>query len=288
MNKLIGVLVGYDGSATGIQALDWAVAEAEARGVPLTVVHVWDLYIGGPIAMPVVDLHAAAQDVLDEGVAYVRKVAPDLELKQLLMRGQAAEELIKAARDASLAVVGAHGRGGFAGLMVGSVGAQLAAHAPVPVVVVRGETETAPEQEPGRVVVGVDGSPASRAALAFAFAEADAHSVPLTAMVAFEPTRSGDLPPLVDAEGLRETAEARLARLLIPLRETRPEVEVKVLAVTGSPREALMNASSGARLLVVGSRGLGGIRGLLLGSVSHALVHHAPCPVAVVHTPKED
>ncbi|MCP9972196.1 universal stress protein [Actinomadura madurae] len=82
---------------------------------------------------------------------------------------------------------------------------------------------------------------------------------------------------------MRDAARAHLARLMIPARELHPEVKVQIDIVPGPPREVLMNAAEEARLLVVGSRGLGGFRGLLLGSVSHALVHHAPCPVAVVH-----
>ncbi|MFC5745859.1 universal stress protein [Actinomadura rugatobispora] len=287
MNMSNGVVVGYDGSEAGVRALDWAAAEASARGVPLTVVHVWGLYIGGAIAMPALDLRAAAQETLDAGAGRVREIAPDLKVNLLLERGAVAARLIEAGADADLVVVGSRGLGGFTGLMLGSVGAQLAAHAPCPVVVVRGEPEPAPEQEPGTVVVGVDGSPASRAALALAFTEAEAHGARLTAVIAWDSARPDDLPPLVDADGLREAARTRLEQLLIFWRESHPRVEATAKVVSGPPREALMTASVGARLLVVGSRGLGGVRGLLLGSVSYALLHHAECPVAVVRVPGE-
>ncbi|MFC5748298.1 universal stress protein [Actinomadura rugatobispora] len=285
MNTINGVVVGYDGSDAGVRALDWAAAEAGARGVPLTVVHVWELNVGSSMGMPVVDLRTVAQETLENGVGHLRETAPDLEVKPVLERGTPAARLIEAGSHADLIVVGSRGWGGFTGLMLGSVGAHLAAHAPCPVVVVRGEPEPepAPEQGPARVVVGVDGSPGSRAALALAFTEADAHGAPLTVLVAWEDARPDDLPPLVDAEGLREAAETRLEQLLIPGRERHPAVDVRTQVVEGAPREVLMRASSGARLLVVGSRGLGGVRGLLLGSVGHALVHHALCPVAIFH-----
>ncbi|GAA2437545.1 universal stress protein [Actinomadura vinacea] len=286
MNRIGGVVVGYDGSEAGGRALDWAAVEAGARGVPLTVVHVWEPYGGGSMVPLVVDLRRVAQETLDGGVEHVRKAAPDLEMRSLLEGGSPAARLIEVSPQVDLIVVGSHGRGGFAGLMLGSVGAHLAAHAACPVVVVRGEPEPAPEQQPGRVVVGVDGSPASHDALALALTEADMHGAPLTAMVAWEGARPGELPPLVDAEGLREAAGTRLERLLSPWRERYPDVDVQTQVVTGAPREVLIRASSGARLLVVGSRGMGGIRGLLLGSVGYALIHHALCPVAVVHAPE--
>ncbi|GAA3939004.1 universal stress protein [Actinomadura viridis] len=284
-----GIVVGYDGSQAGVQALEWAVAEARARDSALTVVHVWELYVGASMAMPTVDLLTAAEGILAEGVEHVRKAAPGLRVDARLERGDAAARLIEVSRDleAELAVAGSRGRGGFTGLLLGSVGAQLAAHAPCPVVVVRGPAEPRPAAAAGPVVVGVDGSPASVRALALGFTEAAAHGVPLTAVVVWEPLPDLelDLPPLVGSEGLREAAEARLARLMIPGRELHPGVEARGRVLTGRPREVLIDAAAGASLLVVGSRGMGGIRGLLLGSVSNALLHHAPCPVAVVHAP---
>jgi nucleotide-binding universal stress UspA family protein len=282
--RLSGVVVAYDGSDAGDQTLEWAAVEALARGTSVTVVHVWEFNLGATVGMPPLDLQAVGEQILQGAVDHLRKEAPGVQVHSVLERGSAAARLIEVSRQAGLLVVGSRGRGGFSGLVLGSVGAQLAAHAECPVVVVRGADQPAPEAS-GRVVVGVDGSPASRAAVEMAFIEADAHRVPLAAIVAWDAEAEGELPPLVDEDGMREAVEVRLNRLLIPFRERHPTVEARTAIVPGSPREVLLDASAGARLLVVGSRGLGGIRGLMLGSVSHAMVHHALCPVAVVRTP---
>ncbi|NKZ08048.1 universal stress protein [Actinomadura latina] len=282
-----GVLVGYDGSEGSARALEWAAEDARRRGAPLTVLHSWDVRAGGLAAMPAIDPRAAAQDILNAGIERAQEVAADLKVRAVLARAPAAARLIEASGTAELIVLGPRGTGGFAGLTLGSVGAQVAAYASCPVVIVRGDPDQGPQQGPGRVVVGMDGSPASRAALALAFAEADAHGLSLRALVAWDPLPGKELPPLVDEAGLRAAAEARLARLMAPLRERHPGVEAEIEVVTGVPRKVLMDAAGEARLLVVGSRGVGGFRGLLLGSVSHALVHHAPVPVAVVHASAE-
>ncbi|NKZ08051.1 universal stress protein [Actinomadura latina] len=278
---ITGVVVGYDGSENGVRALDWAAGEARIRGVPLTVVHAYEVYIGGPVAMPMVDLRSLAQETLDGGLEHVRKQAPDVAVRGALECGRPAGMLIEAGESADLIVLGPRGLGGFAGLVLGSVSAQVVAHASCPVVIARGD----PDQGtgPGRVVAGVDGSPASRAALAMAFAEAESHGLSVHAVVAWESVQVQDLPPLADEAGMRKAATARLEQMVIPLRELHPGVDVQAEVVVGPPREVLLAAAAEARLLVVGSRGLGGFRGLLLGSVSHALVQHAPCPVAVVH-----
>ena len=169
--QISAVVVGYDGSPEGTRALDWAAVEARARALPLTVIHAWDVYIGSPVAMPMVDLGAVAQQTLDGGLEHLRKEAPDVPVRGVLVAGQAAAKLIEAGKSADLIVLGPRGLGGFAGLVLGSVSAQVVAHAPCPVVVVRGDLDG--QRGQGRVVVGVDGSPASGTALAMAFAEAE-------------------------------------------------------------------------------------------------------------------
>ncbi|NKZ05224.1 universal stress protein [Actinomadura latina] len=275
-----GVVVGYDGSEQSEAAVRWAAEEARLRGAPLTVAHAWEMFTAvGPMAIPVADLRTAAEKVAAEGAEHAREVTGDVHA--VLGRGVPATVLMEAAADAELVVVGARGRGGFTDLVLGSTGVALSAHAPCPVVVVR------EPRSQGPVVVGVDGSAASQEALGLAFTEAHLRGAELAALVAWPPDADPGPAPLMDAEGLREFAGERLARLVQPWREKYPGVAVRTEVVTGPPRQVLLAAAKDAGLLVVGSRGLGGFRGLLLGSVSHALLHHAPCPVAVAHAPRD-
>jgi nucleotide-binding universal stress UspA family protein len=165
--------------------------------------------------------------------------------------------------------------------MVGSTAAALAAHAHSPTVVVRGTTTT-----DGPVVVGVDGSPAGEAAIGFAFEAASLRDAPLTAVLSWpdsllEGRVQSTLFTTAEAEIVQEQ-ERVLAERLAGWQEKYPDVPVERVVVRDRAAHALLRIAEHARLLVVGSRGHGGFTGLLLGSTSQALVHHAPCPVAVV------
>jgi nucleotide-binding universal stress UspA family protein len=180
-----------------------------------------------------------------------------------------------------MVVVGDRGLGGFSGLLIGSVAVQLAAHAECPVLVVRGQPHPS-----GPVVLGVDGSPEASAAIAHAFDEAWLREAPLVALhawlnpVAREP---GDMLPLVyDLDQVRDEEARVLAEAVAGCREEYPDVAVREELVRAHTRAALIDRSVEAQLLVVGTRGRGGMRGLLLGSVSQAMLHHAGCPVLVV------
>jgi nucleotide-binding universal stress UspA family protein len=181
--------------------------------------------------------------------------------------------------------VGSHGAGRFGRLLIGSVGGRVAEHASCPAVVVRGG-----ERTDGRVVVGIDTSPHSEPALDYGFAYADAHGVPLVALHVYTigafvyPIMPYPIPPYPVVEetdrlraGAFRTAEHSLGRWT----EKYPDVEVRVEATEGPAARELVNSSRSAGLLVVGTRGHGGLAGMLLGSVSHAVLRHAFCPVAV-------
>ncbi|WP_007027177.1 universal stress protein, partial [Saccharomonospora iraqiensis] len=154
------------------------------------------------------------------------------------------------------------------GALAGSTAVGTASHAVAPVVVVRSRAEGEEPPGDGPIVVGVDGSPLSGRAVGYAFEEAAVRRAPLVAVHA-----RADVP-----EGPRDPLAVGLAGW----REKYPDVAVHPVTVREKPRPALLDHSATARLLVVGSRGLGGFRGLLLGSTSQALMHHARCPVMIV------
>ncbi|MFB9881685.1 universal stress protein [Planobispora siamensis] len=275
----LGVVVGVDDSASGGTALEWAAAEADVRGVPLTVCHAWRWpYRRWPgEVVPTGLARRPALRMLDHCAAWARRRHPGLTVRTLLPEGPTVETLTELTRTAELLVVGTRDRGGVAGLHPGSVSSQVAAHAHGPVVVVRGGSGPRAERA---VVVGFDGSPGSHAALDFAAREACLRGVPLRVVTA---TGEGghDLFPGHEMERLE--VGGRLRAELAPWLHGSPRLRIHFEFTDHPPRRALSDAARDALLLVVGSRGLGELRSVLLGSVSHAMVHHAPCPVAVVH-----
>jgi nucleotide-binding universal stress UspA family protein len=276
-----GVLVGYDGSAGSDQALNWAVREAKARDTVLTVCLAWTEWYGGMpgSVVPPGEVAAdhgrrAAEHVAAEGFRMARDLLGGQSAHFLVIYGSPAAVLCDHSAVADMVVVGARGRGGMSGLLLGSVGVQVAAHAQGRVIVVRGHWQR-DGYVPGPVVLGADGSACSRAAAAFAFEEAALRNAPLLAVCAL-----ADAPGVLGGAGrLQEGFE----QVIGPLEKEHPEVTVLRQVSPGSPRDALLTAAHRAQLVVVGARGLGGIRGMMLGSVSHGVLHHAPCPVAVVH-----
>ncbi|MEO3972542.1 universal stress protein [Streptomyces sp. CAU 1734] len=292
MNANGPVVVGVDGSASSLAAVETAAREAKLRGTGLRVVHafIWPAMKVplGPAAVGPRDggLRNLAERTLDEAVTRARDVAPGVAVTGEIVTGEPLTVLEERSRTASLAVVGSRGMGGFIGLLVGSTAVHLAAHGRCPVLVVRGE----PDRE-GPVLLAVDGSPEAAGAVEFAFAEASLRGVGLVALHAWnEWTEPGDDDPghpqnlVGDAGRLRGTEERVLAEAIAGLREKYPEVGVERRLIRGRVRPALIEASEEAQLLVVGARGRGGFAGLLLGSVSQALLHHAHCPVAVVRS----
>jgi nucleotide-binding universal stress UspA family protein len=189
--------------------------------------------------------------------------------------GPAAHVLCEHSADATMVVVGHHGRGGLPGSLLGSTGQQVCAHAHGRAVVVRGHWHPAAGYMPGPVAVGADGSEGSRAAIAFAAEEAMLREVPLLAVCALADSPGG----LGGAGRIQEAFDRDIARL----EKEYPELTVLRQVTFGQPRTALLDAAAGAQLLIVGSRGRGGLKGMLLGSVSQAMLHHARCPVGVVH-----
>jgi len=193
--------------------------------------------------------------------------------------GDPATVLIRESADAELLVLGHRGRGGFAELLLGSVAIKVAAHAACPVLITRGRPPAG-----GEVLVGVDGSPANIAAVGFAFHEAMLRGAGLRALHARTESNNADPAVLLLYDPAPERAElARtLAEVLSGWTLKYPTVLVHPQLVIGRAGHALVAAGGGAQLIVLGARGQGRLPGRRLGSVSHTVLHHAPCPVAVV------
>ncbi|KQX46344.1 universal stress protein UspA [Streptomyces sp. Root66D1] len=279
------MLVGVDGSESALRAVETAAQEARSHGARLSVVHafVWPLLHVplGPSAYgpPGGGLRQQAQDVVDTAVARARACAPDVDVTGEIIEGEPLTVLATRSRSAALVVVGSRGAGAFTGLLVGSVAVHLAAHAACPVLVVRGR-----ERPSGPVLLAVDGSAGSDAAVEFAFAEAAARGAELLAVHAWAPsTGPADPTPLFHGTEEIRGEEGRVLDGALAVAEARrPGVPVERRLVRGRTRPVLLAESAGAQLVVAGARGRGGFAGLLLGSVSQALLHHAECPVAVV------
>jgi len=282
------VVVGADGSESALRAVRWAARTAASRGRGLHVVHAY----GGVDPSLVADAslwRRYQQDLLDHAreiaaraVAVAHEAAPSVTVTEELVDGAAAPALLERADDALL-VVGEQGSGGLGGTLVGSVASSVAAHAVAPVVVVRGDEPTEPAAP---VVVGVDGSPVSDAAIDFAVVAADLAGCPLVAVHTWwDPLFDPVTEPLLGWDAIVDDERRVLAEQLAGRSAAHPDLVVSTVVERSHPSRTLLDRARGARLLVVGSRGRGGFAGLLLGSVGRAMVHRAPCPVAVVPPP---
>ncbi len=292
------VVVGVDGSAAALAAVDWAVGEALDRHRRLRVVHafIWPLYDHVPLGPfpagpPSSGLRAAAQGILDEAVRRASSRSPGLVVEGLIRTGGAGPAMLAEARYAELVVVGSRGLGGFAGVVLGSVSSQLAAHAPSPVVVTRALTPRRGQPAGATVVVGVEDPEKSATTSEFALAEADRLKAPLAFISALPRTPAIYGIPAADEqddETVIETQRDLLDAAVDAWQPKFPDVEIRAELVRDRPAHALVQASRRAQLVVVGARGSGGFAGLRLGSVSQQVLHHATSPVAIVHHGVED
>jgi nucleotide-binding universal stress UspA family protein len=287
MNR--SIVAGVDGSPEGLAAAHYAAALAGRRNTQLRLIHVFEgLFLGygpgfaaGSFAANDEPLREAAEKTLADSAAEIRAAYPQLTVETQLREGVPAAVFIEESQEAVATVVGSRGLGGFAGLQLGSVSSQVAAHGHGPVVVVR----PAPQPE-GPVLVGFDGSDAAYAALDYGIHEALALGVPLAVANVYweEPWGFKETPvpdPAITAE---QKARQLITDALELPREEHPELQVEIRTLHSlNPEHSLIEESARASLTVVGCRGRGGFAGLLLGSVSHKLVHHAAGPVAVVH-----
>ncbi len=269
------IVAGYDGSPGSEHALDWAACEARLHGAGLTVCHVWTPGSGAPGSGTTERLAGRCREQFLAGA--MRRAQAGLgcaEVRPLLAAGSAARVLCELSSGAAMVVVGSHGRDRLARVLLGPVGSQVAAAASGPVTVVRGHWQQVPGKPAAPVVVGADGSGAAQAAVAFAFEEAALRDAPLVVVCA-----------LADTAGVLGTArqvEADFEQALAKCEPDYPGVTVERVVRQGAPRTALLEAATGAQLLVVGARGRGGLPDMWLGSVSLAVLHHAHCPVSII------
>lgn len=271
------IVVGYDGSAQATLAVRWAAEQAALRNRPLHLVHctLWPLpaHDLGPVP-GVADggLGRSAQVTIEEGVAHAKHAAPGVEVRTSLLYGWPSVHLPKISAGEEMLVVGSRGIGGFVGLLVGSVSLEMAATAACPVAVIRSD-----EHPDGPVVVAIDNS-GSTAALEDACAAAAVTGADLIIVHVHAPAGYRLLRDPVDAH---PAAEALLDSAVGTARELAPgtTVERQLLTDTSIP-QAILNASQGARLTVVGTKGHGLIRGTI-GSTAHAVLHHANGPVLI-------
>ncbi|MFI5640538.1 universal stress protein [Streptomyces goshikiensis] len=283
------ITVGVDGSEASLAAADWAAREAGIREVPLRIVHAW---LWHPLDVPVVQDEETRAKVADTMLRQAEtRVAgryPDLTVTAEVVHDTAVAALLGEAERSDILVLGSRGHGALMGFLLGSNGQQVIASSTRPVVAVRTRDERSLPAEGGEIVVGQQGTPEeSDAVLGFAFEAAAARGAAVRAV------RAWSLPPvyaygagsmrLVDEAGGLEPFERKaLAQALAPWRARYPDVPVVEHVEIGSGAQVLLSAASNAQLLVVGRRTRHAPVGTRIGSVAHAALHHARCPVAVV------
>ena len=286
------VVVGVDGSTSALRAVRWGAAEAARRQEALRLVTAFGWMVHHLPARPGIEdsyrdtLLARAREHLAEAGRVAEREGAGIEIETQLIEGSPIQVLGSEAGRAQLLVLGDRGLTRVEGLLVGSVTIGLATHAACPVVVVRGDERDPSEAASLPVLVGVDGSSTSDAAIGFAFEAASARSVSLVALhtwsdMMFDPSLAG----VVADWDVVERAERRaLSEQVGGWAEKFPDTSVELLVRRDQPAHSLLAEAARAQLVVVGCRGHGQFVGMVLGSVSNALMHRAPCPVAMVRT----
>ena len=284
------VVAGVDGSETAVAAARWAGAVASRIGVPLHLVHSMPpegiFYSEAAVLVQsqmIQQLEEDGKKLLADAAERVRADHPGLEISSFIGPGPAAKSLLEAAEDARLVVMGATGAGALENFLLGSTVLRVANHAPCPVVVWRGNTDSPlPDSRP--IVVGVDGSELSAAAVTHAFNLASALGVPLRAVHSWLGDAAlgvGATAALVDWDAVETSETAVLAETLAGWSDRHPEVTVERVIDRGPASKVLLAHLDDAQLVAVGSHGRGQFRAALLGSTSQNLLHKAPCPVLI-------
>jgi nucleotide-binding universal stress UspA family protein len=280
------VVVGLGTVRHGIPELDWAAREARSRNRPLHVVRAYHLsqatlpWESSTDRMLTADLHRIADKHVRDAFTHVRTNWPDVSIEGAVVDGAPWDVLRAASRAAEITVLGSRHLNVVGCAVLGSVSTVVAASGSGPVVVV-GSPPGDPAEDP-EVVVGIDGSEDTDLVLAFAFDYASRHQRPLNAIYCWSPDLLAAMqwrpePPAP------ERADRWLAEAVAGWQDKYPDVRVRRGVVRDTPANGLVQASAAQDLLVVGSRSRHARIASLLGSVSQGVLHHATCPVAVVH-----
>jgi len=284
------VVVGIDGSPSSLAAAAWAADEAALRKLPLRLVHAYTVPVMGVPAYGIPPdlsegLRVSGQEALEAASRTIANRHPDLEVSAELLNADPRPALVDASAEATLTVVGTRGGGRIPEVVLGSVALHVAAHGRSPVAVI---SLNAGEASTGTVLLGVDGSRTSEAAVGFAFEEADRRAAMLDAVLVWDDLALRGYAGSVEIGQLEDEEEhAVLAEQLAGWRDKYPDVPVRQTILRGRPADALLHygalsEATRPQLVVVGSRGRGGLSGLLLGSTSQSLICHAHWPVIVV------
>ncbi|MFC4783412.1 universal stress protein [Nocardioides sp. MAHUQ-72] len=289
------VVVGYDGSQSAGQALDWAVEQATLERRPLTVVHAlgplgtsgtaW-LDQAGVNQRDIIDaMRTDGQVLLDAARERVLRRSPGLEIREVLRLVDPREALLDLSEQAAMVVLGSRGRGPVRSLVLGSVSVGVSRHASCPVVILRPHKVGAVRRG---VLVGADGTDRCHATLEFAYRQASLRRLPLTVMHCFwdaaGATSGAHLIP-ADAEGY-DDQRLLLAESLSGMTEKFPDVNVRTELARGLADDCLVRASAQMDLVVVGFHPSGKVSGMVYGSVASTVLEHASCVVAVVPEPE--
>ncbi|MFE7110428.1 universal stress protein [Streptomyces sp. NPDC057575] len=283
---------GVDGTESSLRAVDWAADEAALRGLPLRLVCVSRpvRYEGAALALALgrPSERELAGRVAGSAAERVHRRRPEVDVSAEVTPGDAVIALLREGRHAEALITGERGRGGPAGLLLGSVSLAVAARAPCPVVVVRGDRPGI-EGGHGRILLGVGDPGQGPAAVRFAFREAGARECELDAVHAWHCSSHdrADHPRTVDEPHLycKERAATLIDEAVAEAVRENPTVRLRSAAVEGKAVRVLVQRSAAADLVVVGAQRRTGRLGPRLGRVAHVLLHHADCPVAVVPVP---